>query len=134
MTPKDRAVSVCFHQDRVLVMRRHKEGRDYCVLPGGGVEVGEDGATAAVRELGEETGLSGQVVRHVISIEHPDRTAHYYLLDVVPGTMVVEGPEASVHSAENHFSPEWIPIATIDDEPLVPEDVRTVIRDAYATR
>lgn len=131
MTSKDRAVCVCFDEDRVLVMRRHKEGRDYCVLPGGGVEPGEDGPSAVVRELSEETGLAGQVVRHLTSIDHPDRTAHYYLLDVEPGTLIVGGPEAYVQSADNHYSPEWIPIDTIDDSPLVPEDVRAVVRDAY---
>lgn len=130
MSTKDRAVCVCIDRDNVLVMRRHRNGRDYSVLPGGGVEEGEQASSAAVRELAEETGLSGQVARHLVSIDHPDRTAHYFLMDVVPGPMRVGGPEAEAASPWNHHSPEWIPLSALDREPLVPEDARAVIHDA----
>jgi len=50
-------VAVCFYRDSVLVMRRRKNGRNYSVLPGGGVEDSEDASRAAERELLEETGL-----------------------------------------------------------------------------
>ncbi|HSZ38950.1 MAG TPA: NUDIX domain-containing protein [Trebonia sp.] len=131
MSSKDRAVCVCFDQGNVLVMRRHKDGRDYSVLPGGGVEEGEEASCAAIRELQEETGLSGRVVRHLATIDHPDRTAHYFLLDVVPGSMSVGGPEAEAQSPNNRYSPEWVPLSALEREPIVPEDVRSVI---YAAR
>lgn len=128
---KDRAVAVCFDRDSVLVMRRHKEGRDYVVLPGGGVEAEEEASAAAERELLEETGLSGTVIRHLTTIEHSDRVAHYFLLDVAPGpSPALGGPEAAAQSAANHYSPEWLPVADLDREPMVPEEVRDIIRDA----
>jgi 8-oxo-dGTP diphosphatase len=133
-TPKARAACVCFDGENVLVMRRHKGDRDYSVLPGGGVEPGEEPAAAAVRELEEETGLRGCVIRHLISIDHPDRTAHYYLLRAVVGPMTLGGPEAAIQSTDNRYSPEWIPISSVEDEPIVPMDVRAIIRDAYAAR
>lgn len=133
MRSKDRAVCVCFDRENVLVMRRHKNGREYSVLPGGGIEDGEEASSAAMRELYEETGLSGHVVRHLATIDHPDRTAHYFLLDVVPGPMSVGWPESEAQSPDNHYSPEWVPLAALDREPIFPEDVRSVIYEAAAS-
>jgi ADP-ribose pyrophosphatase YjhB (NUDIX family) len=54
---------------RLLLIRRGQEpGRGLWSLPGGRCEPGEDAATAAVRETGEETGLvvtAGAVVGRV---------------------------------------------------------------------
>lgn len=127
---KERAVAICFDRGSVLVIRRRKGGRRYTVLPGGGIEDGEDPFIAAVRELAEETGLSGTMVRHLTSVDHPDRTAHYFLLNVTPSRLTLGGPEADLQSTENHYSPSWIPITQLDTEPIVPEEVRAIIREA----
>ena len=123
----DRAVVVALHEGKVLVMRRHKNGRDYCVLPGGGVESGESPVDASVRELLEETGLTGVVDRHLWTIEHPDRVAHYFLVDVDPGTMAVGGPEAFSQSEDNRYTPEWIALDDLDTENLQPQPLRELL-------
>ncbi len=66
-----------------ILMVRHP---GFWTLPGGGVEPGESWEEAAVRELVEETGLPGQVQRHLWT-----RTAgavneeRCYLMEVDPG-------------------------------------------------
>ncbi|MBO0812332.1 MAG: hypothetical protein J2P23_09845, partial [Microlunatus sp.] len=57
------------------------------------------------------------------------RTAHYFLVAVVRGPLSLGRPESAVQSAENHYAPQWLPIAGLDREPIVPEQVRMIIRD-----
>lgn len=45
--------------DSILMVRHVHDGRDHWTLPGGGVESGETPRAAALRELTEETGLTG---------------------------------------------------------------------------
>ncbi len=129
--PKDRAVCVCFDDGRVLLMRRVKNGRRYTVLPGGGVEEGESPAEAAVREFQEETGLSGDVVEHLATIQHADRRAHYFRLTTAAGAPVLGDPEAASQTPDNRYQPLWVPIADLDDEPIVPAEAKSVVADAY---
>ena len=124
----DRAVSVALHEDRILVIRRHRSGEDYCVLPGGGVEHGESPRDASLRELREETGLTGAVERHLWTFEHADRVAHYFLVGVEPGPMVLGGPEATSQSLDNRYAPDWVRLAEIDEHDLRPTELREHLR------
>lgn len=130
--PKDRAVSVVFHEDRLLVIRRSKNGRRYSVLPGGGVEVDEEPPDAALRELLEETGLEGTVDHHLWTVEHPDRVAHYYLVVANCGPLVLGGPESLAQSDQNRYTPAWIPLDHLDAEDLQPQEVRALLREVQA--
>jgi 8-oxo-dGTP pyrophosphatase MutT (NUDIX family) len=129
---RDRAVSVVFSDDRLLVMGRQKNGRAYCVLPGGGVEPGEAPEAAALRELAEETGLAGTVQRHLWTIEHQDRRAHYFLVSVVPGPMSLGGPEAAAQSEDDVYTPQWLPLNLLEAENLQPDSMCALLREANA--
>ena len=56
-----RAVAVVRQGNQVLVIKRYYDGRDYAVLPGGGVEPGESFEEAAIRELWEESTLHARI-------------------------------------------------------------------------
>lgn len=57
MEPRIRVSAILRWSDRVLLCRHEKPGREYWLLPGGGVNGGESLVEALHRELREEVGL-----------------------------------------------------------------------------
>jgi 8-oxo-dGTP pyrophosphatase MutT (NUDIX family) len=82
-----------------LIARRNRAGTLEWCLPKGHVESGETPATAAVREIHEETGIEAQVLRHLGTIDYwfsgvdrrVHKTVHHYLLSAIGGDLTSAG-------------------------------------------
>ncbi len=105
--------------DKILMIHRNREGNEYYIVPGGGVEDGETVVEAAHREADEETGLvielgdllwkrpfstpaqNGEII---------DQIEYAYLITQFSGTLQLRGPEFHRQSETNQYSLEWMPL------------------------
>ncbi len=101
MTPRIRVSALMAWQGRVLLCRQAKPGREYWLLPGGGVEPGPETLGAALRrEIGEEIGLHDD-----LSFEGPIAVADSIAPHWAPGDrhviQIVFGSDLSNRSLEH---------------------------------
>lgn len=61
MEPRIRVSAILRWNDRVLLCRHEKPGKEYWLLPGGGVNSGESLVDALHRELDEEVGIEDEL-------------------------------------------------------------------------
>jgi ADP-ribose pyrophosphatase YjhB (NUDIX family) len=57
MEPRIRVSAVLRREGRILLIRQEKPGKQYWMLPGGGIDAGETLVQALKRELAEECGI-----------------------------------------------------------------------------
>ncbi|HEY2743951.1 MAG TPA: NUDIX hydrolase [Polyangia bacterium] len=121
--------------DRVLLVQRGRPpqaGR--WTVPGGGVEVGETLEEAALRELGEETGLActlGPVVEVLDRVlrDGDGRVEwHYVILDFLGSA-----PTGTLQAASDCADARWVPIADLGSYETT-DGLAPVIRRAVAMR
>ena len=125
---RTRSVAVVIEREELLVIARRKNGREYYVLPGGGVKDGETAREACVRELQEETGLHGVVTATLNAPLPPSESAIYFRVTTPHQAPSLGRPEATRSGEFNTYEPRWVPIAELDHIGLVPDHARNVVR------
>jgi 8-oxo-dGTP pyrophosphatase MutT (NUDIX family) len=96
-----------------LIGKRDRAGRLVWSLPKGHVEPGESRAEAAVREVAEETGITGEVIAELGSVDYwfvasgrrIHKTVHHFLLDAVGGELSANDVEVEEVA--------WVPLAEV---------------------
>jgi 8-oxo-dGTP pyrophosphatase MutT (NUDIX family) len=109
-----------------LIGRLDRRGRLRWSLPKGHVEAGETNEDAAIREVAEETGITGRVVAPLGTIDfwfvadgrRVHKTVHHFLL-------LASGGELSDEDIEVE-QVEWVPLAQLADR-LAYDDERRLI-------
>lgn len=135
---KNRAGGILIEDGKVLLIHRIKnvDGlvKEYYVVPGGGIEEGENIKEATKRELKEETGIDVELIRNVplFTLEQENGIQYFSLINKIGGIIGTgDGPEFTNPDYANSgvYSAEMIPIKDIIDGKvnMVPE----IIKDKF---
>jgi 8-oxo-dGTP pyrophosphatase MutT (NUDIX family) len=110
-----------------VIARRNRAGRVEWCLPKGHVESDETLEQTAVREVTEETGIVGQVLASLGTIDYwfsasgmrVHKTVHHYLLEATGGELSIEGdPDAEA------IDVAWIPLDDVRSHLTFPNEQR----------
>lgn len=124
---------LCHHNGMALLVKRGKEPYlGHWSLPGGMVDLGEPLATAAARELMEETGITAELsgpVETFDSIQRdPDgKVKAHFILVVFMGSYC----HGELKAADDAAEAGWFPLDRLDallTTPGTPDRIRTLMR------
>ena len=78
---RSRSVAIVIRDRKILMERVFYFGREFFTVPGGGIEKGETPEEAAIRELKEECGLDGTIVKP-LAVQYKDNGSAEYSFEV----------------------------------------------------
>jgi 8-oxo-dGTP pyrophosphatase MutT (NUDIX family) len=144
MTNRQRATAIIIRDWKILLIRRVKYGKEYFILPGGGVEPGETAEAAFLRETKEELCIDvvswkklftiENVYMPAIATKHPIlQTYHCFSVDEYKGIPEIGGEEKASITPQNHYFIEWVPVAQLASKPeIYPYEVAQKLAAEYS--
>jgi len=121
LTPKVAVNAIVFNENQQVLLAKRTDNGFWCI-PGGHVDLGETLEQACLRELFEETGLMGRVVRLIGIYSDPENSLHIkqgpewhtvrvsFLCQVVGGTIT----SSSETSEIRYFDLDQLPVLITD--------------------
>ena len=101
---RDRSVVFVIRNNKILMEKLNypSEGKDdFYSIPGGGIEAGETPEQAAIRELKEECGLNGTIVRKLTELYNHNRTEYVFEVKVPDDQEPILGYDPEESENEN---------------------------------
>lgn len=88
---RDRSVVFVIRDKKILMEKLCYGGRTFYSIPGGGIEDDETPEEAAIRELKEECGLDGVIVKKLAEIYNHDRIEYSFEVRVPENQPAIKG-------------------------------------------
>ena len=131
---RTRLEGLIINNDKVLLIRRIKNGREYYVLPGGGWEKGETQKEGVKREIWEETSLTVKVKHLVFRLTTSNNNQHLvYLCQYLGGEPQLGDfieKEKMRKNPNNIYQPVWLKITKLPKN-FYPTEFRLWLLKAY---
>src|SRR5579872_1937974 len=127
--PRIRVAALAVRGDEILLARHVKDETTSYLLPGGGLDDGENAHAALAREMREEASVNSVIgdLRYVIEVLAPDRSRHLIQLvfDVRIDRDIGDSADPRVARCE------WHPVAALLSLPMHPA-IGAIIADDLA--
>ncbi len=135
---ENRVRAIIIKERALLTIKRVKLSETYWVLPGGGVENGEDKITAIIRECKEELGVEVEVLDLMfknlfVYRDHAEQEEYFYGCNITGGELGTgNGPEYQENSGyEGTHELEWIKLSELKNFDVRPTEIRNSLLDLY---
>ncbi len=126
----DRVAAVIIQDEKILLIYRFHEGKEYYVLPGGTMENNEEVEDTLSREVFEEVNLKVAAYRHIGTYKneyrHPRNDSIYYT-DIFLGQVKLGYPELGRLSSKEIYRPEWVDLDKLPKINLVAEQAKQLV-------
>lgn len=124
-----RVRAVIIKGGKLLVIKRVKNNETYFVLPGGGVDNGEDDGSALTRECLEEVNVNVVVSDLIFKQVFNQNEELFYLCDMVSGTVGRgDGEEYKKMTDSNSYKPTWWPLDNISGDNIRPTEITDILK------
>jgi 8-oxo-dGTP diphosphatase len=127
-----RIVGIIIKDGKIILLHRIKDGREYYVFPGGGMEKGETEKDTIKREIKEELSLDIIDFKKIFEIENQGNKEVYYLITEFNGHLQLGGPEKNRMNKNDQYIIEWIELSKIKEiDNLYPKEAVLKLLDFY---
>lgn len=113
-------------QQKLVLIHRIKNGREYYTFPWGHVEQGETPVQTLIREIKEELSIDVTIQKLFKEYENTDlwRHEYFYLCQQTWWTIQLgDWPEFKRDPAENFYEIVKIPVNELSDYPILPVEI-----------
>jgi 8-oxo-dGTP diphosphatase len=133
-----RVRAIIIKDEKILFIKRTKEGLVYWVMPGGEIEAGESNEQALIRECQEELGVTVKVGELFFSgpsgkpgIE--GQMEYFYFCEIINGQLGTgQGPEYQPNSGYiGSYEPQWRSLKEMMNFDIKPAELRDLLNKKY---
>lgn len=125
---KKRVRAIIVKDRAVLLIHRVKEGEEYWVFPGGGMEESDnhDEISALQRECKEELGVEVRVGDLFETLTNANTEEKFYFCTITSGVLGTgTGPEFKKNPGyKGSYTLEWHALSRLTDKKVLPESVK----------
>lgn len=129
MRTNENSRAVVIKNGKVALLHRKKNGEEYYVAPGGGVEDGETIEQALERELWEETSLKLTKKELWFEDTYNGDRFYYFRCEAEGEKLELLGSEKDSDPLTNWYQPEWVNLEEVKNIKIYPEDLGTRLRE-----
>lgn len=116
---RQRTAVIVVKDNKLLLIHRINNGKEYYVFPGGGREENESLEEGALRELSEETTIEGKIDRLVYKVMWDNGDENYfYLCDYISGEPELRKDSeeyAEMKLGKQVYEPMWVDISKLPE-------------------